>query len=797
MDVCSKCGSPIRSQARFCPHCGNQVEHKPVIVADEGVNPQLDRLPAASLSPSNGVANSVAPEEMDSPAALPYPAAVSEPPSSYEPVLLAIERLFRFLNKGLEAQNHQNIADVRLGNLSPGLMARLSTMCRTIIRQVVEDYVAERTEKYLADDELESAMLLADYAVRTSAGNQYISAKKNLCVLETLRQAQSGQLAPSAIIELVRGRYIEHWPASPAPTGTPLWTEIALVVSSYLKEQRRANNLMPEVARQWVEEYSVIIDVSEPARKALLEAAHQHMPQEINPLSFLKKEERARLFDHLRHLRFEQIRALLHREQAALLQAFSEALYDPFFDQVLPPRKSTPVVFRRVELIPEIKRLMASQDERDLGQALQLLEFAQRDIIDRDHAPVVREWLLYVRARTQGLNRAIPEWQADNTRGAASWEEIWNLAVALFQEGHMLQALQVLIPGMKSQRAPFSHLRFGLFCAVAILRREASYPKQIIEMVKTLLQDNLLKLPLPLSYLTWLWLANDSPEPLEHQEQLSMIDVFHDILDRPITYNRPARPAREISIEEFDRDFQELLATVHKLEHDYVLEAQQESIKIKTRMLEASILISRNVPRRVGIFVDYENLILSLPKEMQSRSEMIAKTLIDHASKYGDVVSSWLCYSPANIRNMRNMYEYDIVSEFQLAGFKIEVPRGSTAILSPKENQSDYVLLECITDAMTESKLDTYIIVSGDHMYYERIRRLLERGNAVCVVSYPKKLSGRYTRLLDNIEKSYMPEEYGEFTIDALDAVFHFTPEQNIALDAEIRRRDEERNNRR
>ncbi len=494
--------------------------------------------------------------------------------------------------------------------------------------------------------------------------------------------------------------------------------------------------------------------------------------------------------DHLRHLRFEQLRALLHREQAALLQAFSEALYDPYFAQVLPPRRSTHVVFRRVELIPEIKKYMASQDEKGLEQALQLLEYAQRDIIDREHAPVVREWLLYVRARAQQLNRAIPEWQADATRGMASWEEIWNLAVASFQENNALPTLQVLIPGIKSLRAPFSHLRLGLFCAITILRRKTGYQKQTLDMVEAFLLDNLVKLPVPLSYLTWLWLANDSAEPLEHRQQLPVIDVFHEIVGRPILYNRPARPAQEISIEEFDRDFQELLATVHKLERDYVLEAGQESITLKTRMLETSIRISHGVPRRVGIFVDYENLILSLPKEMRNRSDMIAKTLQEHGHKYGEVVHSWLCYSPANLRNI---YEYDMVSKFQQAGFKIEVPRGTTGNLRPGENQSDFVLLECITSAMIDSKLDVYVIVSGDHMYYDRIRRLLERGNAVCVISHPQMLSGRYSRLLDNIQKSYMPEDYGEFSIDALDEVFHFTPEQVMALDAEIKKRTEEK----
>ena len=49
-------------------------------------------------------------------------------------------------------------------------------------------------------------------------------------------------------------------------------------------------------------------------------------------------------------------------------------------------------------------------------------------------------------------------------------------------------------------------------------------------------------------------------------------------MDSPILYNPPARLSRDISIAEFDRDFQDLLTTVRKLERDYVLEPQQEKI---------------------------------------------------------------------------------------------------------------------------------------------------------------------------------------------------------------------------
>ena len=808
MDRCTECGFEIRPQARFCPRCGTRVAsvpHVDVVVH----NPEPDIAEPVSLPPpaidhpippvteEEVIPIPPLPEAIDQltppPAAEtasvynePSPAIVPAAPFTYEPILIAIERLFRFLNKGMEKQNRQNIAEVRQNKLNQNLMVRLSTMSLNIVRQATEDYIAERG--YLSGEELELAILLANHAIQSGTGSFYTDAKKYGCVLKVLREAQSAQLMPPAIMQYARAQYTEKQARRAA--GTPPWTEIAQVISSYLKQQSRANNLMPEVARQWIEAYDGTGPVSETARKALLDAAHQHITQELDPLSFLKKDDRDTLLDLIHNLRFEQIGKLLSREQTALLQAFSDALSDPFFTQVLPPRRSASIVFRRVELIPRIKELMASQDEKKQRQALDLLEAANKEIINREHIPIMREWLFYVRARVDGPARSVSDWQFDISRGIASWEEIWNLAVA-YRENTIVQSLQVLMPGLKSQHAPFSHLRFAVSCAVtvllSVLRREASYPRTVVSMIETFLLTNLVKLPLPLSYITWLLLANDTSEPLDSNEQLPVINDFRDILERPITYLRPAHPAREISIEDFEKDFRGLLTMVQQIERDYVLEAHQENIKIRSKALETTIRIAHGVPRRVGIFVDYENLILSLPREMQNSSEMIAETLLEHASKYGEVISSWMCYSPANIYN-----EYMVANQFQKAGFKIEVPRGPTGSLSPKENQADFVLLECITTAMTQSNLDMYIIVSGDHLYFERIMRLLEQGHAVSVVSYPKKLSGRYTNLQKKIQQSHLPEDYGAFTIVALNDIFHFTPEQIKMLDAEI---EERRNN--
>ena len=115
---------------------------------------------------------------------------------------------------------------------------------------------------------------------------------------------------------------------------------------------------------------------------------------------------------------------------------------------------------------------------------------------------------------------------------------------------------------------------------------------------------------------------------------------------------------------------------------------------------------------------------------------------------------------------------------FEAAGFKFEFPRGPTGNLYPEKKQADFVLIECIVTEMTNSKPDLYIIVSGDQDFYERVHRLIEKGHSVCVIGLSKKLSGRYRRLRDKIQKTLLPEEYGKLHIDKLEDIFGFTPDQ-------------------
>lgn len=796
MEKCLNCGHELRPLAKFCPGCGTNL----IVVHEDSPTDENGSSQTASAPI----------QEIAAVAAI----------SPYEPVFNAIERLWRFLEPAREEQNRQNLKVMRQNDLTPTLRRRLSTMCLYAARSALECYVAKnQTVKPCTAEELPLAILLADYATRNGTGDFLTDAQKCLCQLNMLQDMQSGQFEPAVILQRAQAQY-KQWKQS----GAIPWAELAALATAYLARQRRANKIAPEEAKQWLELFTDVAAVNEAARTALLNEARQHSPisedssremkvgkdevivaQDIpepgaqsvdrgrveddsqqtpvdaieiavdtddEQLGFLKPDERAGLLDHIRKLRFDQIRALLRKERKPLLDALGAALVDPAFDEILPPRRAVPLIYNKFDLFPEVKKLMLNLEEGKQRKALYLLEQAAKDITDLERGPIVREWLLYVRASVQGLTRSVSSWQEDYKLGRASAEEIWNLAVAS-RRGNVLQALEILMPGVKSQHAPFSHLRFALACAVTLLQSAENYTKTTLSTVRTFLLDNLPKLPLLECYLCWLLLANDAPEPVDYNKQLYIINVFQDILERPIKMLHPASRSGEISIEDFERDFQGLLSIVQRLEADYVLEPQEGRIKIKSKLLATFVHTAQSAPKRVGIFIDYENLYLSLPPMMRDQHEMIAQTLIQHISRYGEVVCRWVCAPQAHIDDFPG-----VIQAFEAAGFKFEFPRGTTGNLYPEKKQADFVLIECIVTEMTNSKPDLYIIVSGDQDFYERVHRLIEKGHSVCVIGLSKKLSGRYRRLRDKIQKTLLPEEYGKLDIDKLEDIFGFTPDQ-------------------
>lgn len=167
-----------------------------------------------------------------------------------------------------------------------------------------------------------------------------------------------------------------------------------------------------------------------------------------------------------------------------------------------------------------------------------------------------------------------------------------------------------------------------------------------------------------------------------------------------------------------------------------------------------------SVTKRVGLFIDFENLSRIIPPEVTPYDAMVS--LRHFASHFGTIVSSWVS---ADMRSLS--YSKLKPQSLEDAGFNVSTPR---AELRHKGSAVDFILLERITDAMNHSQPNVYIIVTGDSDYYERITGLLELQYTVHLVASKKNLSSIYRELFEQRKKSQSNNEPA-FFIDDLDEI--------------------------
>jgi zinc-ribbon domain/NYN domain len=647
-------------------------------------------------------------------------------------ILAALEQLWRWLDRSKEEQNRATISDVRQKGLTSQLTSRLLVLSVFVCKNLLTQSLAGTSSgSGISDEELQSALLLSAFICRHAKGNQAVEAQKRDSALKAMQISRASQ------------------PGTEGPEKSPNGSAPITMGPNPGKEDPKSDISSGQQQKTGVEGSQGKLEEN-PRRR--LEA-------------IFGEESLAKLLESMRNFRLDQMRNILRRVRDPLLSALSNALHDPSFDELVPPARTFYMRGNiQDESLPYLKKRLLSSDVGAQNDALVQLELASKGALDRENAALAREWLLFARARVLGLDKALFAWREDYNRGIASPEEIWNLAVVAVRSGDVLQALEILKPGVKEQRFPLSHLRFALKCGVDILQKEDNYIKAPVGAVATFLLAHLTQFPLPECYLVWLLLANDLQEAFDLSRQSEVIGFFLALLERPLEFLARDRRTGEITIEEFESDYRDLLSIVKQLEEHYTLEPEHGKIIIKSKTLATSLRVSQPIPKRVGLFVDYENLSPSLPPDLQANPKLVAAFLTQYASKYGDIACRWLCASPGNIFNFDAMAE-----EFQKADFKVQYPRGVTAQLKPSSNQADFVLVECIVHEMMHSKPDVYIIVSGDGHYFERVSRLIEQGNSVGLVASRSSISSRYARLEQRSKQGQLPEEYGPFFIDYLE----------------------------
>jgi hypothetical protein len=220
------------------------------------------------------------------------------------------------------------------------------------------------------------------------------------------------------------------------------------------------------------------------------------------------------------------------------------------------------------------------------------------------------------------------------------------------------------------------------------------------------------------------------------------------------------------------------LDIIQGLEEKYVLELQDNRLNIRSQMLKVYLqarimepiqpLSQTLVQRRVGIFVDYENLLPLMPEGMTARE--VGKLLERYASQFGNLVCRWACADPRNIPDSIGMR-----LGLEQEGFQVRYPRGESYDRQVTKNVTDFALLECINDESSHSEPDTYILVSGDRDYYEKIAGLLDRGYVVRLAASLSDghLASKYKRLQEQRTQTRHAEGYtsSDFFIDNLDDI--------------------------
>ncbi len=224
------------------------------------------------------------------------------------------------------------------------------------------------------------------------------------------------------------------------------------------------------------------------------------------------------------------------------------------------------------------------------------------------------------------------------------------------------------------------------------------------------------------------------------------------------------------------------LDIIRGLEEKYVLEYQRdeqgERLRIRSKML-ATFLGSRMTEpivlppppshkKRVGLFVDYENLRPLMPPDMQTKD--VGERLVTYAARFGEVVCRWACADPRNIRDLSS-----VKLDLEQVGFQVQTPTAEPQTGQSSKNLSDFVLIERIIDESTHTDPNIYIIVSGDKDYYERINTLLKGGYTVrlCASMSAGNLAEKYHKLETERHQYQLAEGNAErdFFIDNLDIV--------------------------
>lgn len=493
-----------------------------------------------------------------------------------------IRRYWDLLDRRKEGENQANITKAETDPTDGAAVRGIVPLASHIAHNALYRYCRQGQYPtfHISDEGLSDLLALAAFAERESTGLWRLRAQRSVILLTALQSTRIGSSnAESLATDL--DRLIEQLGVNKDNrSATNAWPELTWMLARHFASLP----LPPDAsvvdgwARVLVERLNQISrPIIEGGRErtapkdTFLAAISQHnLPESIalrrlrtadgggsgtqgkvyRPLSFLTPDQVEAFQAHVRNMQIEAAYALLSKNRQGLLENLLLALQDPLYTSILPPRRQ--LRFQRNpgdrDFFPMAAELLGSTNQVELERAVGLFEEGARITTHRFFKPIAREWSLYARAKAFNALAVVGEWEQDQAAKTASWEELWNLSSFYLQMNTPEQVVKVLAPGLEEERAPFSHLRFALYCGVTMMEKHAPVeehaPTTLPEDIRDFLLEYLPAYPIPESNLAWVLLVRETGSPFTPIDQLKRLGSASMLIQRPVEILNPMADLR-------------------------------------------------------------------------------------------------------------------------------------------------------------------------------------------------------------------------------------------------------------
>lgn len=245
---------------------------------------------------------------------------------------------------------------------------------------------------------------------------------------------------------------------------------------------------------------------------------------------------------------------------------------------------------------------------------------------------------------------------------------------------------------------------------------------------------------------------NKAAQIISKDDYVFSISSFSDLVITPDEKNKVTAIAKEIENNEIGIPLTKAkniasADVLTNLQQKFVIEIASGNIKIKGMMLwmylknrmissEIEINSEERTSKRIGIFIDYENI--AIPNENSNISvQNFLKKLTNYYSQMGRIVCKWAAAFD---------FKYENKIEFQKAGFDIKEDSSIQKWKNRDRDTADFILLEIISEETSLTRPEIFVIVAGDIDYFEKIKLLNKQGYFVRLAGYKSRqhIKNRY-----------------------------------------------------